>query len=438
MTPPAPSAGRVLRDSLKAAAGWILRVLLWVTAVVVAASLGGPLAVLGFSGIALALAGGLVLLGATTWRRAGLPLSLTAAALALTAAIVAAQPVRIDRSHGLLIATPKRPSDLQPEYRRGAGNVVLDLRDFGATPGSRTTLKARSDTGRVVVALPQGRCFNLEVELARGRGGDSVLFEAPLAFARTVAGYSTGVATLHGQQGLWDPYPAESARPESPTRLIAFGRTVFLPGFRGDAQPVSWRRQAARPGAATLLIRADVATDLIIRDYPDAAGPAFSVYEASTSQGRGFGGDSVSYLDPTQVSDVSWPEMVQVPPSPGDRRWRDRFQRRQVTRARAARQARLWGPWFERARVAAQRRSVLGAGSCSTRAEQATYWTRFSFTRFSGKDAELREPYAVAVNGRGQTRLYRESYTSDEPEYVTLKPRDNPFTNAAIFEEFAS
>lgn len=437
MTPPAPPAGRVLRDSLKAAAGWVLRVLLWATAVIVAASVGGPLAVLGFSGVALVLAGGLVLLGATSWRRAGLPLSLTAAALALTAAIVAAQPVRIDRSHGLLIAAPKRPSDVQPEYRRGVGNVVLDLRDFVATPGSKTTLKARSDTGRVVVALPRGRCFNLEVELARGRGGDSLLFEAPMAVARSVAGYSTGVATFHGQQGLWDPSPVESVRPESPTRLIAFGRTVFLPGFRGDAQPVSWRRRAPRPGAATLLIRADVATDLIVRDYPDAAGPAFSVYESPSSGTGGFGGETSDFLDPTQVSDVSWPEMVQVPASPGDRRWRDRLQLRQPTRARAARQVRLWGAWYERARAAAQERSVLGAGSCATRGDQATYWTRFSFTRFVGRDGSG-EPYAVAVNGRGQVRLYRESYTSGQADHLSLKPAQNPFTDPAIFKELAS
>lgn len=441
MTSPSPPSRSRLGASLRAAGGWILRVLLWTVVVIGAASLGGPLAVVGLSGVALALAAGLVLLGATSWRRAGLPLSLTAAALALTAAVVAAQPVRIDHSHGLLLAKPARPADVQPEYRRGIGNVVLDLRDFRAPARSGTTFNLRSDTGRVVVALPRERCFTLQVELARGRGGDAVLFEAPLAVARSVAGYSTGVASLHGQQGVWDAFPEGYAQPESPTRLIAFGKTVFVPGYGADQRPFFWQRLAPQPGAPTLRIKADVATDLIVRDYPDGVGPAFSVYDAVNAGALnlwGSGQYAGQYADPTQVSDVSWPETVQPPASPGDRRWRDRLQARPRDAERADRQERLWSAWFQRARGAAQQRSELAAGGCATQSEQAAYWSRFSFTRFRDRAAATGVSYTVAVNGRGQTRLYRDSYTSAEPDYLTLKPGDDPFTNPAILKELAS
>lgn len=443
MTPPPPSAPpgptAVLRAQLRAAAGWILRVLLWGIAVVAAASIGGPLAVLGFSGIALVVALGLLALGATTWRRAGLPLSLCAAAVALTAAVVAAQPVRIDRSHGLLIAKPKTPKDVEPAYRRGVGNVVVDLRDFRAPVGSTTTINARSDTGRVVVALPRGRCFNVEVDLAAGRGGDAVLFEAPLALARSVAGYSTGVATLHGQVGAWEAYPVYEGRPESPTRLIAYGRTVFAPGFRGDQQSAYWRRPSTGVQTATLVIKADVATDLIVRDYPQNVGAGFSVNDPDTD-GTLLSDGSYSYgfADPTQVADLSWPDMVQVPASPGDRRWRDRFQAEAASAERVERQRRQWSAWFARARAAAQRRSVLGAGTCAARSTLSAYWSRFSFSRFGERDATFGESYTVTVNGIGQARLYRDSAAGPDPDYIDLRPDDNPFTNPAILKEFAS
>lgn len=443
MTPPTPPPGAApiaaLRASLRSTAGWILRVLLWGTAVIGAACVGGPLAVLGFSGVALVVALALVALGATTWRRAGLPLSLTAAALALTAAIVAAQPVRIASSHGLLIAKPKSPKDVKQEYRRGVGNVVVDLRDFRARPGSITTINARSDTGRVVVALPRGRCFNLRVDLARGRGGDAVLFEAPLALARSVAGYSTGVPTLHGQSGAWESYPTDGSPPESPTRLIAFGRTVFTNGFGGDSQPLQWSRASPRREDPMLQINADVATDLIVRDYPSNAGPAFSIQDPiRVGRPLADGAYAYGYTDPTQVSDLSWPEMVQVPFSPGERRLRQRWLPNPPTAERAAAQRRLWAPWFERARAAAQRRSELGAGSCSSSIQRSTYWTRFSWTVVDRQGMPRGTGYAVAVNGLGEARLYRDSYTSSSPDFVDLKPGDNPFTNPALLKELAS
>ncbi len=162
MTTSSPSTTPVARPWTQGIGGVALRTGLTAVIALVAAEVSVLAVVLGFSWLALIAAVASLAAGLTVWRRGLLPCAVVASAIAVPAAVAHHDPVRIDPSHGVLVVRPASVGDLQPSYRRGFGSVLVDLRRTSFGPGT-VDLSARSDTGRVVVALPRDVCLNVRV-----------------------------------------------------------------------------------------------------------------------------------------------------------------------------------------------------------------------------------------------------------------------------------
>lgn len=377
---------------------WIGRLLLWTGMVLGALFIGGPLALYGLAGLALAAALALVALGVFAWRRAMLPLALCAGAIAGPAAVVAGQPERIDPSHGMLLVTPRTAAEVQPEYRRGRGPVIVDLRQLQAKAGTTIRFAARSDTGRVVVALPQNQCFNLQVHVRALATDRSDLVQAALVPASEVGLAPTGTA-INDLSGAYRSRDWGGTYRPSVSNLVAFGRTTPAIG-RGVgssstnswiAPRSDWFRQAPDPKAVpTLRLDLASASNVYVRDYPDDVGVASDSY-----LGEGYPGQ--------QTSDVHWPEQVELPPSPEQLNASDAWGSKGRTAWHATRERIIWNRWFAKVAVAAQAQSRRAAGPCATAPERASYWTAADYGGQNGSDTNMTE---LAVNGTGRVRRY--------------------------------
>ncbi len=334
-----------------------------VAAMLVAAEIGALLTVFGLGAGVLAICVLLMIGGTLLWRQAMLPLALVTAALALPAAMVAFGEQRIDRSAGLLTVRPTATADLgDGVIRRGAGSVFVDLRSMTATPGQVIKLSARSDTGRVVVALPRDRCYHLNVRSRMLRG-------------TLVGRRSLQIAGLFREAS--GPFVAEMF--SAPDRDVEWSDNNALVAFGRSVEPgrteVTWTRRSQDPSAPTLVLDLQGAAGAVIRDYPSSVGP----------------------LQPTvgeQTGSAAWPFEVVLPLDPGSRAWDDRWQGPWTKAQRARGLPQRWSAWERDVIVAAKAQAIRAAGACARREDLADTWSKASY------DADG-TPRIIAVNGLG-------------------------------------
>ena len=350
----------------------LVAIALTVAAMLIAAELGGLLATFGLAGVALALAVVALIAGLLIGRRLMLPIGLAAAALTLPAAFVALHHHRVARSAGLLTVQPAASSEIdQHTFRRGAGSVFLDLRKMTTRPGETITVSARADTGRVVVALPHDRCFNLRVR--------SRTLPGPTRVGRTMMKIA-GIAPASTDDS--DDFVSAFAtrRPDRPIlelpprSLVAFGELITAR---------EWQRSADTPDAPTLILDLAGAGTSTVRDYPDAVGP----------------------LTPTlgtfdeQVGTRSWPAAVRLPQPPEVLRQSDIWRPKWTDAQRRAGIPQRWKAWERRFIAAAHEQSRRAAGPCAPGEVLEDTWSSIAYGSFGR---------TLAVNGKG--RVLRWSY----------------------------
>ncbi len=295
-----------------------------------------------------ALAAGVVLLAiALLRRRAVLPLAIVTAALVLPAAAVTLAQPPIDRSAGVLTVTPTRADEIDGRtFRRGTGSVLIDLRRMRIEPGRTVQVRARSDLGRVIVALPRDRCMNLRV---RSRLEPRAVGGAVRAALR-MGGFMVDDLDVPLLPDQFDAIPNVGGYAHAD--LVAFGRSVTPDGAAG----VSDYRRDHPDARGTIVLDLVGAHTNVVRDYPDWVGPLTGPQDW---------GD--------QVGDVNWPASVRLPPSPGELAWSDRWARGSTSATRAA--AFAWRTWPTIAGAFAMPSSVAcatwGDGSRSTAATRA-------------------------------------------------------------------
>ncbi|MBB4661454.1 hypothetical protein BDZ31_001027 [Conexibacter arvalis] len=183
------------------------------------------------------LAGALVLLPATRPAWALLPL----VAAALPAVVVAASGVRVAAQAGLQVAAPRTPAEIPGAgYRAGLGELLVDLRGLRAPRDATVSLPIETGFGRTVVALPDDRCFDVELRYGSTLGG----WPAVRSLAQRI-----------------------SASGES--QVVAYGEPLRQDGG-------AWSRRSDDPHAPTLQIDfRSFGGDLFVRDYPTAVGPLY-------------------------------------------------------------------------------------------------------------------------------------------------------------------
>ncbi|MEH3052653.1 MAG: hypothetical protein PGN13_01400 [Patulibacter minatonensis] len=405
--PGAAPPGRPPRVPMADAIMWGLGLLATVSAALVAGVGAVVLTTFGLGGVVLAAVAVLGLTGATIWRRGMLPLAVISVALAVPAAWAAHADLRIDRSRGLLSAVPTAPGDVPGKaYRRGIGDVLVDLRDFTAPRGSTTRIAARADDGDVVVALPQDRCFTLDV---RFRGDDR---PAPTRFALGVAnrlGNRDGSYAVLSPMGLTAAaIQRESSKagtaalhafntdsPTSPYGLLAFNRYATEAG-------TYTRRAAGEPDAPTLRLELRSTRQIRVRDYPREVDPM----PVTFSQDSG-----------APIGNAAWPEGTPRPAYPDER---------SIVRSPANRAT--WIAWERRVIAYAKAQARRAAGPCASRADLEdrgfTFLTQPELLRKGGRTERLLGTgtpqrssipqravdaadamLLVEVDGLGQTRL---------------------------------
>ncbi len=392
------------------ALGWALGMVATLALAAIAAVGGMVLATFGLGGVVLALAAMVLVVSATVWRRAALPAAVVATALALPAAEAALSSTRLDRSHGTLTVRPSSPDDLSDHtYRRGTGTVFVDLRGYHAPRGSRTGIAAQADSGRVVVALPRDRCFHLNVQYRvdpYDARREAVLQSLGVVGLANDPWRNVGFGSVGLTEAAWeaehrgiDQAGIDGSR--LPYNLLAFGRAPSTAGV--------WMRPVVGDASApTLDLVLDASQQIVVRDYPDWAGPLD--FEA---------GDDVD-----QIAGTRWPEGLKSPPSPGERAWALRSSVR--TPANRAR----WVSWEREITAWGKAQANRFAGPCASRAERReraiTFLTQPERFRVDGGSASpvllggpttrrsaIEQPVVraretmlqVEVNGLGETRV---------------------------------
>lgn len=214
-------------------------------------------------------------------------------ALAVPAVAVAVSGARVMPQRGAMREAPTTVAEIPDKgYRAGFGDLLVDLRNLVADDGEQIVVRAGSDLGRTVVALPQNQCFNLDV---RWQTGDLRL--PRVHEQRTVAGFHPrNKLNMAGQQGPYHRKRFGLTR----GRIALFGRAY------GDNHG-QWVAPTDREDAPTLTL--DLTSEggsFVIRDYPDDVAPLRS---------------------------TDWPIDQVPPPSPA-------FVRRQELRAELARSQR--------------------------------------------------------------------------------------------------
>lgn len=340
---------RPARVSFRVAAIWGLGVVATLGAAIVSGAAGIILTAFGLGGVVLLASALLITVGATVWRRALLPLAVVAVATALPAAWAAQTEVGLDRSHGTLIVKPRIPSDVAAEtYRRGVGPVLVDLRDFVAPDGSTTHIAARADAGKLVVALPTDRCFNLDIRyhLEPLSGPSQLALATARAFTGAAGGdaFSTSGVGLTLQASQSDSLRAEQGflrgnGAASPYELLAFNRWPSEAG--------RYRRAAmGKPRAPTLQLDLGSSQQMVVRDYPDDVGPLSLNFSAPV---RG------------QVSGMLWPDGMIAPLAPVERSWKHR------SKVRSPENRARWIAWERRMIAWAKAQAKRAAGPCASR-----------------------------------------------------------------------
>jgi phage shock protein PspC (stress-responsive transcriptional regulator) len=121
--------------------------------------------------IVVIAAGGLLMLGAFT---GGMRfLIVPALALAFGAAAVAAGDIDVRGGTGERAYRPATANDLRPEYRLGAGHLLLDLRNTDLGPGDHR-VHMKLGLGQVEVLVPPNVCVSSTAHIS---GGGTTIFD---------------------------------------------------------------------------------------------------------------------------------------------------------------------------------------------------------------------------------------------------------------------
>ncbi len=353
---PSPSPASPPVRSPLSRAGLVVRVAVTVVAALAAAELGVLASVFGLVWVVPVAAVLALAVAATLWRRRALPVAVMVCAACVPAALAHTDPVRIaPGSTGAQIVVPASVADLAPSYRRGLGPLLIDLRTAQLPRGATISLSARSDTGHVVVALPQDRCINVTVRYTRLPHPGRLTSEALRAVSLQPGSDAAGFPVI-------DFFSRELSGTADGVALVLFGR--IHPG--SASQTVVTRRAV---GADAVDLTLDVASPgtVVVRDFPDRLGPVNGWLSTSTfdDQGRG------------QPFATAWPwELVPPNPppsevSPGDR-WMQPWTAAQVRDGTPGR----WARWLKG--IVPWQRAVAqsAAGPCAPPSVRATYWTR--------------------------------------------------------------
>lgn len=181
-------------------------------------------------------------------------------ALALPSAAVAISGVRVLPERGRVVETPTTVAEIPDKgFRAGLGDLLVDLRSLEADGRDEIVVRAGSDLGRTVVALPQKRCFNLDV---RWRAGD---FRLPRVRERPTV---VGLRPERTLAKLGSQLPGNRKRIGLMSgRIVLFGRAHRIDEGR-------WVAPTADQGAPTLTIElASEGGSFVVRDYPDHVSP---------------------------------------------------------------------------------------------------------------------------------------------------------------------
>lgn len=322
---------------------------------------GKALGLFGLPGVALGLAVVLIVLATTLWRRAAVGLALVATALATGGATNydASGLNRIDRSSGLMVSAPVDSAAAEKqELVRGFGSVLVDLRDTRMSTTSPTKIVARSDTGRVVVALPRNRCVNVRLRgltIRSESAGDNYRETVDAAIR---AGWLP--AGEHSRTQNWFFNPVHGHPRILPTGLPGYsGSAVILFGWRISSPPdsdfVTTQRKSSDPNAPWIDLDLTAANEIIVRDYPagdEVLGNA-SVSDPLSPDPEGSPSGVPALVTATirrqatypQLENADWPARYSLSPPDGDK----------------------WTEWRQQKIASSVYRSQLAAGNCATR-----------------------------------------------------------------------
>lgn len=233
-----PTAALVVADR------WWLAALVVVTAVLAAWRLGDP------------------------WRAAARLLSAGGAVGVIWGAV--AYPT-VEQSTGPLTASPSigELTAGGPQYRRGRGSVIVDLRALplasraAGQAAPELTVRARADTGDVVVALPERACVRVVVDHRR-LAPRPVIFDKlawPLGLRTQGKDRSDSLPDQRGGQLTSQEFANELRRKrDGEPPLIAYGQ----PRWGGGR----WTRETAQPPVATIRIKAAAGGQVLVRNFP--------------------------------------------------------------------------------------------------------------------------------------------------------------------------
>lgn len=387
-SPGTPASSPTAMPDREGALQWVTSLTVTTAFALLGASAGGLLAVFGLAGVALIVALMLIAFAATLWRAAALPLSVIAAATAVSASFAAGHADRLDRSSGALVVQPNDSVAAEREtWKRGLGSVLVDLRGTQLRSDHPTRVTARSDAGRVVVALPADRCVNVRVRVRRTRSAldPSSAFTAVRQKAidknvlpRREVENSPLPESFNPVRGELSFVNRYGSRPGLPA-VSVYGYTLF-----GDRE-VAYTRRSRDPRAPWVDLDLRAASSVIVRDYP--AGDAILGRQAQAPPQD----DPVNTLGGVyaELAGAEWPTSSGLPSPPR-------------SNSDAA-----WSKWKQRGGVTAARdQAVLAAGGCAPREALTEHWTRVyggpavSASATSGQPAP--EPVAAAQQRGGE------------------------------------
>lgn len=181
-------------------------------------------------------------------------------ALAVPSAAVAISGVRVLPQRGPVVAAPATAGEIPDGgYHAGLGDLLVDLRGLAADRDDRILVPARSDLGRTVIALPQDRCFNLDVRWRTGNLRLPRVQERPTAW---------GLRPGRPLSRLGQQSPRNRKRwGTAPGRIVLFGRAYDIAQGR-------WVAPTIRENAPTLTLElASEGGSFVVRTYPDRVAP---------------------------------------------------------------------------------------------------------------------------------------------------------------------
>lgn len=88
--------------------------------------------------------------------------------LTILLTVAAWTDLRFEGEVGEREITPANITELQEEYKLGAGNLIIDLRQVDLPAGETTTVNARVEAGSLIVYVPQDMGIQIEWQITAG------------------------------------------------------------------------------------------------------------------------------------------------------------------------------------------------------------------------------------------------------------------------------